>query len=418
MDAPSVSVIVASHGRPTWLARCLTALGQIDYPNFEIVIAADQPGRAAIDGHQYRDFVKVVYSEAANISQTRNLGIAEAAGDVFAFIDDDAVPEPLWLHHHVKALTSTGSAATVGYVRGRNGISFQSRAQSIDEQAETHELVSQSAEAFVPELPAGHAVKLVGTNFVIRRAGLDAIGGFDPAFRFYLDDSELSLRLAQSGRKAAIVPLAEVHHAVAPSVRRGQNRFPKRLNDIGRSTAIFVRKYSPAAMTLVKNRLFTRERDRLIAHMVRGNCEPRCVRKGLSDLAMGWEEGQTHNFSTKVRIPGRSSDFREFPSLFEGHRIEQSRYFRRASCIVRAQNAVSDGYRASVFSFSLSARPHRVRFTRSGVWVQTGGQFGRSVRDGPFWRWCTFAHSVKVEVARVELQRWIGEDVDVWGNER
>ncbi len=418
MDAPPVSIVVASHDRPTWLVRCLTALGQVDYPNFEIVIAADRLGIASVERHPYSDLVKVVHSDVPNISQTRNLGIEEASGDILAFIDDDAVPEPMWLHHHVEALEGTGSAASVGYVRGRNGISFQSKGHAIDSEAETHDLAAPGVTPWVPELTPGCAAKLVGTNFAIRRADLDAIGLFDPAFRFFLDDSDLSLRLAQSGRFAAIVPLAEVHHAFAPSVRRTQNRFPKRLVDIGRSTAVFVRKHEPSAIHTVKERVFKRERDRLIMHMVRGNCEPRDVGECMAGLRAGWEEGEKLNLLASLPKPTRNSDFKHFPRLFDGHGIKQSRLLGRTSSILRGRNTVASGRRASVFSFSLTARPHRLRFTRDGVWVQTGGQFGRSDRDDAFWRWCRFAHRVKLEVARVELQRCIGEYAGVWGNER
>ncbi|MES2906736.1 MAG: RNA polymerase factor sigma-54, partial [Pseudomonadota bacterium] len=44
-----------------------------------------------------------------------------------------------------------------------------------------------------------------------------AMGGFDPAFRFYLDETDLNLRLAATGAMTAIVPVAQVHHGFAES---------------------------------------------------------------------------------------------------------------------------------------------------------------------------------------------------------
>ena len=87
----SFSVIVVSWQRPDWLSRCLCALRQIDHPNFEIVVVADSPSLQAND----TSGMKSLAFDAPNISEARNSGIAEASGDFCAFIDDDAVPEPL-----------------------------------------------------------------------------------------------------------------------------------------------------------------------------------------------------------------------------------------------------------------------------------------------------------------------------------
>ena len=44
-----------------------------------------------------RGRIKVGQCPEVNISKSRNMGIALAAGEIIAFIDDDAVPEPDWL---------------------------------------------------------------------------------------------------------------------------------------------------------------------------------------------------------------------------------------------------------------------------------------------------------------------------------
>ncbi|MCB2123539.1 MAG: glycosyltransferase, partial [Rhodobacteraceae bacterium] len=62
----------------------------------------------------------------------RNLGLAAAAGEIVAFIDDDAVPEPRWLARLTAPFADPGIAAAGGFVVGRNGISFQWRASCAD----------------------------------------------------------------------------------------------------------------------------------------------------------------------------------------------------------------------------------------------------------------------------------------------
>jgi len=407
---PAFSVIVASYQRPEWLQRCLTALWQVDYPIFEIIVAADNSGLIALSSHAVAAHCKTVRCDTANIAATRNAGLALAAGEFVAFIDDDSVPEPMWLRHHADALARTGAVATVGYVRGRNGISFQSRAESVDSEAETHSEPSDNDKPFLPKLAAGRALKLVGTNAVVRRDVLNSLGGFDTAFRYYLDDADLSIRLMQAGKTAAAAPLAEVHHAFAASDRRTQLRRPSCIFDIGRSTAIYLRRHPGADHAEIFARTKLREANRLYGHMVRGTCEPREVKKLLHDLKNGWEEGVSADLP---RIPAisvsRVPDFRPIPAGPPGHRVLTSRLLHRKKRLAQAEKIATNGDRVSHISFSLTPVRHHLRYLNSGVWSQTGGQFGRSVRSGPRIRWCRFAERVKEEIRRVEMQRGIDE---------
>ncbi len=121
MTAPSVSVVVVSRARPGELRRCLLGLFQLDYPAFEIVLVADPLGLRAAEASGYQGRIKTVAFDEANISAARNLGIQAAAGEIVAFIDDDAVPEPAWLTHLSAAFEADDVEAAGGYVRGRNG---------------------------------------------------------------------------------------------------------------------------------------------------------------------------------------------------------------------------------------------------------------------------------------------------------
>ena len=76
MSAPATSVIIVSRGRPEHLKLCLSALMRQDHPEMEMVLVADGAGLA-----QAADMpIKRVPFESANISEARNLGIAQAAG--------------------------------------------------------------------------------------------------------------------------------------------------------------------------------------------------------------------------------------------------------------------------------------------------------------------------------------------------
>ncbi|WP_375687454.1 glycosyltransferase family 2 protein [Pseudooceanicola sp. LIPI14-2-Ac024] len=101
-------MVVVSRGRPGPLALCLDALSRLRYAPYEIVVVADPAGLQAVAAAGLDGLVKTVAFDVPNISAARNAGIAAAAGEVVAFIDDDAVPEPCWLHHLAGGLALGG----------------------------------------------------------------------------------------------------------------------------------------------------------------------------------------------------------------------------------------------------------------------------------------------------------------------
>lgn len=399
------SVIVCSWQRPFWLKRCLRALLQLDYPSFEVVVVADPPSLAQIDASQF----KTVPFHDPNLSLARNAGIAVSGGDVCAFIDDDSAAEPMWLAHLANGLKVTGAAAAVGYVRGRNGISFQTRTSSIDREAETHEEPCEGAQPFVPRLAPGRAVKLIGTNMAIRRSVFAELGGFDPQYRYFLEDADYSIRVSDAGRDICVIPDAEVHHSFASSSRRTRLRMPLSLFDIGRSTALFLRRYGPHLADEIHARITLRERKRLLRHMVLGTCEPGDIKRLLATLDAGWSDGMEATLSDVEAIP-KNNQFHMVSAAPKGHKVIASRLFLNRGRAIRKANAIAaEGNRVSLFSFSLTPVRHHVAYTSDGVWLQKGGVFGRSDRDQPFVRWCRFAERLKEESARVAIARGFGE---------
>ncbi|MEO0915976.1 MAG: glycosyltransferase family 2 protein [Pseudomonadota bacterium] len=401
------SVIVASRGRPEWLQRCLLSLRQQDYPVFEIVVVSESNSLAGLSSLG----VKTVPFEDANLAIARNKGIAFSSGEICAFIDDDAVAEPLWLYRLSEAFAATSADAVVGYVRGRNGISFQSRVAFVDAEAETHAALFDGEQSFVPDPPQGQALKLVGTNMAVRREALLAQRGFDQAFRFFLEDTDLSLRLAQGGCKLAVAPLAEVHHGFAASARRTRQRAPLDLFDVGRSTSYYLHKHLGRADGEFWDRLKQRELKRLARHLVAGTCEPRDVRHCLARLKAGWEDG------SDVKV-GETADFLDGPevpfvNVSESHkaqRILSSYWFhKRRSLCQTAEKIVKNGEAATVLSFSLTSVRHHVSYDNAGFWLQTGGLFGPSDRDAPVFKRYRFAERVQNEIRRVAKRRGIGD---------
>ncbi|MFZ7090837.1 glycosyltransferase family 2 protein [Primorskyibacter sp. 2E233] len=407
MDCAPVSVIVVSQARPQALARCLNGLSQLDYPTFEVILVACAEGLAVARARPEAAQMKLIPFDEANISAARNAGIGVAAGEIIAFIDDDAVPEPLWLQHLAAPFTASEVAAATGYVIGRNGISFQWRARCVDRFGQTEDLALEGTEPVVLPPQKGRAIKTEGTNMAVRRDTLAKMGGFDPGFRFYLDETDLNIRLAQEGLGTAVVPLAQVHHGFAASARRGADRTPRDLTQIGASQMLYLRKHAPETERKKAWKAFRREqRLRLIRLMQRGPLGSDDVWRLMRSLDRGAREGAARNFAPLVPLPPSSEKFRPFPGRPGAPRKFLSGRFWQASALRRAAaKAVENGEIVSLFLLSPTARYHRVRFTENGVWEQTGGRFGRSLRNAPILRYRRFSTRIRSEITRIEPVR-------------
>ena len=407
MTAPTVSVIVVSRDRPDALVRCLKGLEQLDYQDFEVVVVGDKPGLAALKRSGLDAGLKTVAFEEPNISAARNRGLAVAACDIVAFIDDDAVPEPTWLSFLTKPFEQPDVIAAGGYVRGRNGISFQSTAQTVTSSG-WPEPLTVAAEGFtVFQGAPDHAIKTEGTNCAFRRAELLEIGGFDPTFHFYMDETDLNLRLAHARARTAIVPLAQVHHGSAPSPRRWHNRLPRTLFDIGASHTVLLRKHAGEVPACDLDRLRAEQRARLLRHMVAGNCEPRDVGRLLDTLQEGIASGRDRALEPMSAIPPSRQPFLPFEGArrFGASGVLAGRSWQAKTLRKAAAAQVDRGRRTSLFLFSPTTLFHRVAFTDAGVWEQTGGLFGKSERTDPVIRYFDFEKRLSREVGRVAVLR-------------
>ncbi|MEY1557019.1 glycosyltransferase family 2 protein [Yoonia sp. R2331] len=399
MTHPAVSVVVVSLGRPAELNRCLVGLFQLDYAPFEVVVVADAESCKGLGTFQRR--IKLVHFETVNISAARNAGIAQACGEIVAFIDDDAVPEPSWLLHLIAPFSDPYTAISGGFVIGRNGISLQWAARQVqrDGTAEAIEPWGDTPRRFDPK--SRIIAKTEGTNMAVRRTVLEAVGGFDEAFAFYLDETDLNVRIADAGHVTAVVPMARVHHGFAASARRTAHRVPRDLTEIAASTAVFQRKHLGRTDKAPARRA---QRLRLVRHMVAGDLMPGDVLRMMRGFDRGWSAGETRDANQRAQ-PSTPPEFKPVTVQVRGHRTMTARFWRANRATAHAIKAVEGGSRVTLFLFSATARKHKVWFDPRGFWVQRGGQFGPSERDQPWFRRWRAKTRTQQEMARLSQVR-------------
>ena len=101
-----ISVIIPSYNRVKDLYRCLKSLELQDFSetNFEVIVVLNSPNnqtQVAFEKHRKKINLlnfKIIVEKIPGSNRCRNIGAANAKGDLIAFLDDDAIPNPQWLN--------------------------------------------------------------------------------------------------------------------------------------------------------------------------------------------------------------------------------------------------------------------------------------------------------------------------------
>ena len=211
---PRASVIVVTCDREKHLARLMAALTRQRGAALEIVVVVG-PGRdgtrAMLAG--YGKTVKIVTCPVRNISRARNLGIRAAAGDVVLFIDDDALPgDDFWVARYLAAFHSDAAANTAvfgGPILARDTAEYEFNNQQATDYGFIPDVsLSPSTRA----LPHRWFARVSGNNCAFRRDVLTRLGGFDEYYSYYLDETDVCLRVNRQDYAIGFLPENTVRH--------------------------------------------------------------------------------------------------------------------------------------------------------------------------------------------------------------
>ncbi|RBY75285.1 hypothetical protein DQ238_19860 [Geodermatophilus sp. TF02-6] len=243
---PGVSVVIPTVlERPEGLARCLDALLRQEHPPVEVLVvdnrredSSEQAGAAIPE--LARPGVRLLRQPVPGISAARNRGVAEAAGEIVAFTDDDVQVDRGW----TRALAER--FVTEPEVDGAGGLvlpsELQTPAQEVFERhsggtdkpllPETYALERPHADTWHPARyrvlvrRAGRVVRsyslyqlgtFMGANMAFRTAALRAQGPFDEALGTGTpshggEDVDMVVRMLSAGRSLGYEPAAVTSH--------------------------------------------------------------------------------------------------------------------------------------------------------------------------------------------------------------
>ncbi|HEY8025436.1 MAG TPA: glycosyltransferase [Burkholderiaceae bacterium] len=324
---PTFSIVINTLNRAPLLQRTLESLRWLKYRGeFEVIVingpSTDNSGQVIA---LWLPRIRTGSCDVANLSVSRNIGICMAQGDIVAFIDDDAIPEPEWLSQLAAAYERPEIAAAGGFVFDHTGYGYQYRYASADRLGNANWSATQSAEQFC--FPGSFSFPyLQGTNASFRRRVLLEVGGFDEEFDYYLDETDLCCRIVDAGYVIKQLPQAFVHHSSAPSTIRDDRKITRNRYPIIKNKIYFSlkhgRQYVPLAAIDADNRAFSHDQEATVAwHIARGALDPAERQLFRAESESGWERGTARGLSDRrdlidaEKLKRWRGQFRRFGSL-------------------------------------------------------------------------------------------------------
>jgi len=198
---PRVSVVVCAHNAEKTLEDCLGAIERLTYPHYEIILVNDGSHDRTAEIARRFARVRVIDVPNGGLASARNVGLAEASGDIVAYTDADTRVDRDWLTYLVQPFLTSDVVGAGGpnVVPPDDPPMAQCIARAPG--APTHVLLDDRIAEHVP-----------GCNMAFRRDALLAIGGFSPTYLRAGDDVDVCWRLQARGWKIGFASAALVWH--------------------------------------------------------------------------------------------------------------------------------------------------------------------------------------------------------------
>ena len=235
---PLVSIVIPLHWglKPENFSRFLTDLKKYDklkYKNYEILVVTDKPVVPAITGKNVRCLVMNA-DDPTTGTEKRDFVLPFVKGEICAFIDDDAYPDPYWITNSIswfkyERIVAVGGPGVTppedSFWQKIGGYAIESYFCSGNIQYRFY----PTFERFSKDQP--------GYNLLVRTSALKKVGGWGTTF-YGGEDTVLCIKLLKFGKILHDPNVIVYHH---------RRTFPlghlKQIGSVGLHRGYFFKKY-------------------------------------------------------------------------------------------------------------------------------------------------------------------------------
>ena len=217
VDTPRVSVVLVNFRGVSDTLEAISHTRQVNWPeeSLEIVVVDNASGDDSVERlrEDAGDIVLVESSENLGFAGGCNLGVSKATGDVVAFLNNDAKPDPNWIRAAVDALMRS---ATVGAVACRvldwEGATIDFAGAGMTWYGMGYRPLSSHPANRTKEAGPGPVLFGTGSGMFVKRHVFEQLGGFDEDFFMFFEDVDFGWRLNLLGYEYWYEPESLVFH--------------------------------------------------------------------------------------------------------------------------------------------------------------------------------------------------------------
>lgn len=249
MKKPSVAVVLVNWNNREDTLACLESLAHLAYRDFGVILVDNGSTDGSLEVLRERADVDLIENgENLGIARANNVGIARARERGFEMImllNNDTEVDPDMLGVLVDALEADPRVGVVGpkmYYHSEPDVIWYAGGV-------VHPWRGDCSHRGYGEKDTGQYDDEAETDYVtsccmLARASLyEELGGIDPYYFIYFDETDFCLRAARAGHKVVYVPRAKLWHKVSRSMGgAGSARY---WHHYMRSRAYFVAKFYP-----------------------------------------------------------------------------------------------------------------------------------------------------------------------------
>jgi GT2 family glycosyltransferase len=224
--APLVSVIIVNLNGERYLGQCLSSVFKTTQCSFEVVLVDNGSTDQSLDftektfGSDER--LKIIRnSENLGFSEGNNVGFKHAQGRYIAFLNNDTLVDPHWLHNLVGVMEMD---RTIGLAQSMlltmNGQEIQSAGSLYSDYLILQSALAESESPNAKFAPFFEVSFAQGAAMIIERELVEKIGLFEPQAPLFYDDTLLSLKTWIAGRRVVTVSKSKVWHVGGASIGR------------------------------------------------------------------------------------------------------------------------------------------------------------------------------------------------------
>jgi lipopolysaccharide/colanic/teichoic acid biosynthesis glycosyltransferase/glycosyltransferase involved in cell wall biosynthesis len=211
-----ISIVIPAHNAAATITQCLEALAQqtVARDRYEVIVVDDGSTDNTAEFVQAAPVKLIRHERSRGAAAARNSGLRAAQGQIICFTDADCAPAPDWIGQITSPLCRDPETIGSKGVYGSHQPQLVARFVQIEYEDKYDLLHGQEQIDFIDTYSAAY-----------RRDVLLANDGFDENV-FYVEDQELSFRLAARGYKMVFQPQARVYHRHSDTLLKyGRKKF-------------------------------------------------------------------------------------------------------------------------------------------------------------------------------------------------